>query len=937
MFPNQVPENSNLIESQKDFNEDGWNQEECSLYCKYQKYCSFLSALISLPLIILPFLFYETYPLESAILFGILGILSFIFSFLSYVWSVFFFRNANRVDLSRFGSGLFAFSTFILIFYVLLFIISSVNIAVFRNQIIAEKSLSLTNFNTDLIIFSWILLGLFIVLALFLSYIAFSLYICSVNGTFNRVLLNVYLLCFLFFSLALIYLSTQIADILETRTIIKYIEPWYSSASFAMGIIGAILSFISIFVNLRQWRIGYLVFGSTLLIFIVISLIFTGLIHRKADEIQSGYEKNCIENMKATNSLDLVAEGCPSKYLMKTVSNILVYDLQCDTSNRGLVWEDEQSSSVSDKVNAQACLNIDCCNILGNVYSLWFYALAYCFLTMNIFAFCCVCCLYYLSLKVSLGRNTLIKVDYFFWIVMILMVLTLALLTQLYQAETLNEEEYLVTSTPSSKYDLPFQQNFYAKVYNNNGQICEYLYNYINNQTEYDEMIDQKESCEGPNCLNSVVLRLALLGNGNFSLTNSYNNSYQLKFYDNSYKSEFFPNSSNSDDFILFEGYSMNIDNFLKKELQFCIDDYLILPEFSYVKYSYLLQNTTINSISTTQRTLETTSKSSKTSKKTQNHKETLSYFQISDNAESILNTYFFGNIKIHVYSSETTEPIANVQLSLTKVDPLKNTTCQSNSVEPFRKGVTDTNGVYSFYNLVVRNYHLSAFAENYKLNCKTVLNISIYDNVNVYLVLVPEFNEIAIKVLLFWNRGMVSLSLQSTFNYNENQMCLSSYYKSSCGDMQALSKKTVGDLDFQEIDINYIGNYTYLLYVQKLQSDSEALNLYELEQMGNMNNTENLTINNQDFSDSEPFIQVYVKEMQYPLENFVAPVLGESDLKEADLIWLAFCFNGSIGEVSQREIQQYWSKVEANASFYNRLVGYRNMVPDAGICKNLY
>ena len=210
-------------------------------------------------------------------------------------------------------------------------------------------------------------------------------------------------------------------------------------------------------------------------------------------------------------------------------------------------------------------------------------------------------------------------------------------------------------------------------------------------------------------------------------------------------------------------------------------------------------------------------------------------------------------------------------------------------------------------------------------------------DNGNVYLVLVPEFNDIAIKVLLFWNKGNVSLSLQSSFNYNENQMCLSSYYQSTCGDMQSLSKKTAGGLDFQEIDINFVGNYTYLLYVQKLQNESDALSLYELEQMGNLNNTENFTINNQDFTDSKPFIQIYVKEMMHPLENFEAPGLGETDLKEADLIWLAFCFNGSIGEVSEREVQQYWSKVEANASFYNRLVGYRNMVPDAGICGNLY
>lgn len=949
MLPNQGPEKSNLIESLQDFNEDGWNNEEIFQHCRYQKYCSFFATLISIVLIILPFIFYESYPIDSALVFGVLGIMSFLISFFSYIWAVYFMRNIqnpNKNEISKLGSALFFFTTFILIAFVLMFMIASINITVYHNELLAIGSLSLSSFDSDVNSYGFIMICVFLLLSLFLGYISFSLYICSVNETFNRMLLNVYLIIFLFFNLALIYLSTQISDLLETRALQRYCDPWYATLGLIMGIIGAILSFACIFINVRRWRIGYLVVGSTLLIFIAIGLVFGGMVHRKADSIQEGYETNCLNDMKSINSADLENAGCPSKYLKNTVyynnNSIVVYLLECENSEKTLVWENEQSKGVLEKVNALACLNINCCNVMGNIYSLWFYGLAYTLISMSVFSFCCVCCLYSLSIKASLGRNILIKSDYLFWALMLLMVLSLVLMTQFYKADSLQEEEYIVTSQVLSKYDLQFQVNSNTKIYSSNGQTCEFFYNLVENKTDYSKMIDFNESCIGPYCGNSAVLRLALTGNGNFTVANDYNTE-DLKFFDKNYGKEFFPNETSTDfDYMIFEGYSENIDDFLKNTLKFCVNNYLIPAEFSYVKYSYIPQSyNTSNFTNQATVALQETTKIAKTVNSHKNnqkkHEELSTYYQLAYNAESILDSYAFGNLKVYVYDSSTTNTLSQVELILVKAT--ENTTCQSSIPTPFQRGVSDNNGFYSFYNVLVRDYYIYAIAENYKCNCKKISNISVFDNSNVHLVLIPDFLDFPMKVFLFWNNPSVWLSLQSTFNYNEKEMCVAGYYQTQCGNMissQTSQSVGIGEINYQEIDIKLVGNYTYLFYVQKLQS-GDALTCFELEQMGNFTNSTNLTVDNSDFNQADPYIQIYTQELKYPVKTLNAPIISESDKIEPDLIWLGFCFNGTVGEVSNQEIQKIWTKVDANATFYNRLYSYKNMLPDAGICKGVY
>jgi len=927
MLPGPAPENSNLMESRKEIQEDGWSQDECLQYCKYQKYISFISMFMILPLVIIPFLINSTYQIDIAIIFGVLGILALLTAFFSYVWAVYYLKSQEKNDFSRLGSLLFVFVTSILIFYILAFIVSNLSIDIYRNEMIAQKSSSLSNFNTDLIALSWVILVFFVLLLISFGYIAFSLYICSVNETFNRVLLNVYLVFFLFFNLTLIYLSTQVAKLMETRALQHYTEPWYNSASLVVGILGTILSFICLFVNLRKYRITYFVIGSIFLIFIVISLLFAGLTHRKADSLQQNFQDNCLEDMRYIDSVDLQAEGCPFKYLMKTVNETMVYDLDCNISQRSLVWENDQSKEIIDQVDALACLNMDCCNLLGNVYSVWFYGLAYCFLTIGVVAFCCVCCLFYLSIKASLGKNSMVHLDYFFWILMLLMLLALALMTQFYDVENLGQEQYLVTSHATSTYDLPFQQNLQAKVYNENGQTCDNFYNFIENKTDYNEMVAINLTCQNSSC---PILRLALEGNGNFSLGNG-SNSDQLKFFNKSHKNDFFPNDSSTDyDFILFEGLSSNINTFLQYDLMFCLNDYAISPQFSYIKYVYY-PNINSTGISTIQKTLTSTRTHKKSAKTRKSHKDLSTLYQLSSQAELILNNYTFGNPKITVSDSDSAQPISQVDLILSK--STENDTCQTEPATPFRRGVSDDNGELNLYNLEVKDYFLYAKAENYKRNCQKISNMTVFDNGNIYLVLVPEFQDQALRVFLFWHNPLVELSLQTSFNYNDEELCVAGYFQTQCGNMISQDQKNIGTLNYQAVDITSIGNYTYLIYAQKLPNEDNLI-YYELEQMGNLTNS---SVNNQDFTDAGPFIQVYAKEMEYPVEILMAPALQTGDMNEPDLIWLAFCVNGTVGEVSQRDIQHFWTKVEANGTYYNRLNGYRNMLPDSSICKGVY
>lgn len=925
-----LPEQSNLVDSRREIQEDGWTQEECLQHCGVLKCVSIVSAFLCLPLIIVPFMIYNTYQIEIAVIFGVLGVLSLITAIFSFAWGASYQKSQEKGELSRVGGVLFVFVTAILVFYFLSFIVANLSLDIYLNEMLAKKS-DLTQFNLDIVMTTWVLLGFFALLLICFGYMAFSLYICSVNETFNRVLLNVYLVLFLFFNLSLIYLSTQVSKLMETRSLQKYVEPWYTTSSLIIGIIGAILSLVCLFVNLRRYRVIYFVIGSTLLIFIVISLLFAGLTHRRADSLQQNYQDNCLTDMKSTDQGDLIAQGCPAKYLTKTVNDTLLYDLNCNVSERALIWETDQTKNISDKIDAMACLNTNCCNLLGNIYSLWFYGLAYCYLTMGVFGFICVCCLFYLSIKVSLGKNTQVHWDYFFCFVMLFMLIALALMTQLYDAESLGAEQYLVTSVVSSKYDLQFQANLQAKVYNSKGQTCDLFYTLIENKTEYGDLVSV--NCSDAACRNkTAVVRLALEGNGNFTVGNGAN-SEQIKFFNSTYRNTFFPNNSNTSyDFLLFEGTSSDVDAFLQKDLSFCLSDYNVSVLFYYVKYVYYPGEVDTSSL-TTQTMIQSTRTHKKQKNAQKSHKDTTpTYFLLSTDAESLLNNYTFGNPKVIVVDSDSAQALPNVELTFYRSN--ENSSCQNNQATAFRRGNTDSNGEATFYNLVAQDFLVFAKATNYKGNCQKVTNTSVFDSANIYLVLIPEFSDQALRIFLFWNNPLVSLSLQSSFNYNDEELCVSGYFQDQCGNMVFGQRKSVGTLSFQSIDISQIGEYNYLIYTQKLQI-GENLIYYELEQNGNQ--TTNSTINNQDFIDSEPFIQIYSKGMEYPVDSLVPPQLGSGDLTEPDLVWLGFCVNGTVGEVGKRNVQQFWTKVQANATYYNRLVGYRNMLPDASICNGVY
>lgn len=938
MLPNPLPENPVLIESRQEFNEDGWSLEECFRHSKYQKYVSFFACIFSLPLIILPFIFYEDYALNIAIGFGVLGIMAFILSFLSFVWAAYFAKHsspAEHQNLSKSGSCLFFFITSLLLSFVIMFIVSNVSVSVVNHILVAENSDSFNNFNDDVKFYGLCYFIFFVIVAILLGYICFSLYISAITEMLTRTMLNVYLVIFLFFSLALIYLSIQVSYLMETRALIKYSETWYASCSLAMGILGTIICFVCLIINLRKWRIGYLVIGSLFIFFVGLSLIFGGLTYRKANYIHSGYQDNCIEDMKSTNSVDLEAAGCPSKYLTTSISDVFAYDMDCEASLWALVWEEDQNKAIEEKTNAIACLNMDCCDILGDLYSLWFFATAFCFITMSVLGFCCICCLYYLSLKVSLGKAIVVKSDYLFWLLMILMVIALALLTQFYQAENLSEEEYTVTANPTSKYDLLFQINDNAKVFNDYGQTCENFYSLNENITNYEEMIGSDTE---------LVLRLALTAQGNFSLSQNLN-AKALKFFDKSYKTQFFPNVTSDYDFILFEGKASIVDVFLKNDLDFCVNDYAMTPTFYYVKYEYSSeqQSTTISTLQINSQKKSAHKKISETHKASTNneksHKsQSTTLYPLSSNAEALLDEVSFGSPQVYVYDSETGQGITNVTLMLYNNYNLENETCQSSHPEPFRQGKTDNNGALTFFNLVVRNYFIYASAENYKKNCMKIENSSVSENQIISLWLVPEFNDVALKALLVYknNDENLELNIQSTFNYNEKETCYIGEYNYECGDMQLKNMITLDNTISQMIEIKSIGNYTYLFFVQKSPNSNE-LEFYELEQMGKLDNSTNNTVNNTDFNSAKPFIQIYSKEMDTPVITMNAPTISDADLQEPDLIWLGYCINGTIGEVSGKSIGQMWTKVESNATYYNRLFSYRNMLPDASICSGVY
>lgn len=79
-----------------------------------------------------------------------------------------------------------------------------------------------------------------------------------------------------------------------------------------------------------------------------------------------------------------------------------------------VVWEDDVDKPVNQQINQKACLNMNCCGTMTDNYTLWFYALSFSSLCLQVFGFGVVAAMYYISSKPPFMNYQLYTTDYIF-------------------------------------------------------------------------------------------------------------------------------------------------------------------------------------------------------------------------------------------------------------------------------------------------------------------------------------------------------------------------------------------------------------------------------------------------------------------------------------------------------------------------------------------
>lgn len=177
-----------------------------------------------------------------------------------------------------------------------------------------------------------------------------------------------------------------------------------------MALCGGVLACVMYAINLRKWKVGYFVFGSILLAFLFINQAIHFRVFRDTKNIERKFQSDCPAQLRIT-PMQWVQKNCVcQKYIKKDDE----YSTDCDANTLGVVWENDTDKSVDQQVNQRACLNLNCCGMLSNNYTLWFYALSLSTVSMQIFGFGVVAAMYYISAKPPFMNYQLFLTDFIF-------------------------------------------------------------------------------------------------------------------------------------------------------------------------------------------------------------------------------------------------------------------------------------------------------------------------------------------------------------------------------------------------------------------------------------------------------------------------------------------------------------------------------------------
>ena len=868
-------------------NQEDYLAKEKLTILTYNILLSFLSILFFIAEIISSFLLDSLYSTSIPLFLGLLSIFGLVNAFFMLIWSIYQRRKLSISD-EKWGENTDSvFARIVLISSIFLFfglITLSVDLHLWTSRgfdlFVAEH----VSDEVEDFVSQWSILSNFTdvfscVNLLILIYMIYASFVCCGSPNTIRILLyEAGFLQILFGFLVLNYVKL-IFQYDENSKIAQFLSlSLYGILSFFIIIVmlGSIVIYV---INYKRSRSGYLMCGALLIILTVIIIGLGGSIYRESLVIHNAFRDDCKIYLSDLQYDDISAYGCIPKY-----SEYGIEYMNCTDADQVLVWEDVINGEENVFKNSIGCLNMNCCNVVGDIYELNLLKLEsfnIAFLTMT---FLSISACFFLTNKYS-GERTLKKIlEYLYMVFLFILVIIGIISLFLFQADIPHEKEMISVNS------LEFVQSSVKENYTLNSQFIATGCSLI---TDYDPVYNLSDFYS--NDSNSGVRTIILTTNADIWYDNKQNFS-DIQVFDKDMASVLFPGLSFSEkDILIFQGKTEKMEKFVNESLYLC--PYSILTPM-YLEYFIAAVNLSSNTAdnSTLQWASGTNFESFLQTTTTISHlnlvntTEDLSLVSNLTDLQTRLNAIKFGDITIGSYSISSETVIANISL---KIYSGTFTSCSSSAESALLEVFTNDSGLITVYNLPYGEYTIIGSNSLTKSNCLFIdIQARSVEKVMFFNDLL-EINEIS--VVLEW-KDSIDLNLFGALEFS-NETCIVSYFNEECTSL-SFKSLNIGQYNAQMVKITVLGAYNYLFFVKR-----------ELSWVEYQQTLQNQTDLNSDFLNAEFELKAYVHEIQFPVADltYEGSNTNSTLVNATSVAFLAFCVDGANSDVLNAK-NSFWS-----------------------------
>jgi len=858
---------------------------------------SFLSMLFLVAEIICSFLMNNLYPVSIPLFLGLLSIFGFLSSFFILIWSIWQRRKLSGSQ-EKWGENTDSgFARFLLVSSV--FVFFGILALTFVLHLWSARGLDLfvaaypyedqQEYITQWSILSYLTTGLSFINMMVLIYIIYTCFICCGSPNTIRIVLyfsGLFQIIFGFMVLDYVKLIFQYGD---DSNISQFLDlSLYGILAFFVAL--SILAIIALYYfNYHRERSEYLTLGTLLVIVLLVLLGIGGTIYRESLTIHDAFTQDCKVYLSDLSYDDISDYGCTPKYLEYGSEY-----LNCSDAEQVLVWESEIDGAKNSMKNSVGCLNMNCCNIIGDIYEINLLKLESCNILLICAIFLSISSSFFLTNKYSGERTLKRALEYVFIISLVLLfVLGFASLF-LFQAQL--PEERAIISVDSSKFTKSSPKvNYTMNIQFISSSSCSLIKN-------YEPSYNLSDIYGALNLTETGVRTIIIVSNADLWYDNNYS-FVDIQMFDKEMASLLFPDVDFTQmDLLVFQGNASKMQKFVNEQIYLCPVSVVSPLYIEYFTTTVNLTNNTADNstLNWTYGTnfesllqIDSTEQVHKSSN-LNNETEYLNNITNLTDLQNNLNSLNFGDLTIMTYSISSETFLSNVSLQIYSGSL---TSCSETTNVPLLQFSSNESGSFIAYNLPYGKYTIFGSTNSSKSNCLQV-NMNQRSLVqSLFIVESLDVNEIA--VLMEWTNSL-DLNLFGSFQLSTSENCIVSYFNEECTGL-SFKLLNLSETKAQLVTITSLGEYSYLFFVKRELSWSE----YQ-QKLANQSEL------NDDFLNSQFTLKAYVNELQFPAAMIsytgsINATLSNATLENAThLAYLGYCVEGEKSDLLNYK-NEFW------------------------------